>query len=168
LPGIGLQILKAVGEAAMSETVSKVPVTRQKVTEPASETWQSFEGLRHEINRLFDDFGHGLWQPFRRSLLTAEPLWRRAVTWGTTPAVDITESDKAYDITAELPGMDEKNIEVKVSKGSLTIKVRSRKKKRKEERLLSARTPFGSFERSFAMPDGVDADKIEASFKRVC
>jgi HSP20 family protein len=153
----------------MSETVSKVPVTRQKVAEPASvpETWQSFAGLRDEINHLFDDFGHGLWQPFRRSFLTAEPLWRRAVTWGTTPAVDITESDKAYDITAELPGMDEKNIEVKVSNGSLIIKgeKREEKEEKKKDYYLHERH-FGSFERSFAMPDSVDADKIDASFKK--
>jgi HSP20 family protein len=166
LPGIGLQILELIGDAAMSETVSKVPVTRQKVAETASapDTWQSFEGLRHEINRLFDDLGHSLWQPFRRSLLTAEPLWRRAVSWGTTPAVDITE---AYDITAELPGMDEKNIEVKVTKSSLTIKgeKQEEKEEKKKDYYLHERH-FGSFERSFAMPDGVDVDKIEASFKK--
>jgi len=153
----------------MSETLSEVPVTQQKAAEPGSvpETWQSFEGLRHEINRLFDDFGHGLWQPFRRSLLTAEPLWRRAVSWGAAPAVDITQSDKGYDVTVELPGMDEKNIEVKVTKGSLTIKgeKQEEKEEKKKDYYLHERH-FGSFERSFAMPDGVDVDKIEASFKK--
>ncbi|MGE5162786.1 MAG: Hsp20/alpha crystallin family protein [Sphingobacteriales bacterium] len=146
----------------MSETVSKVPVTRQRVTESASVP-ESFEDLRQQINRLFDDFGQGLWQPFRRSWLTAEPLWRRAAT----PAVDITESDKAYDVTVELPGMDEKNIEVKVTKGSLTIKgeKQEEKEEKKKDYYLHERH-FGSFERSFPMPDGADVDKIEASFKK--
>jgi HSP20 family protein len=151
----------------MSETVSKVPVTRQKVAESTSvpETWQSFEDLRQQINRLFDDFGHGLWQPFRRSLVTAEP--RRAVIWGAVPAVDITESDKAYDVTVELPGMDGKDIEVKVTKSSLTIKgeKQEEKEEKKKDHYLHERH-FGSFERSFSMPDGVDVDKIEASFKK--
>jgi HSP20 family protein len=153
----------------MSETLSKVPLSRQKVSEPASvpETWQSFDDLRQQINRLFDDIGHEAWQPFRRSLFTAEPLWRRGATWGAAPAVDVTESDKAYDVTVELPGMDEKNIEVKVSNGALTIKgeKQDEKEEKKKDYYLHERH-FGSFERSFTMPEGVDADKIEASFKK--
>jgi two-component system, LuxR family, response regulator FixJ len=52
--------------------------------------------------------------------IVEKPLFNHALAG--TPAVDITESDKAYEITAELPGMDEKNIEVKLANGGLTIK----------------------------------------------
>jgi HSP20 family protein len=83
-----------------------------------------------------------------------------------SPAVDVTESDKAYEITAELPGLDEKNIEVNVANGGLTI--RGEKKEEKEEKqkdyYVSERR-YGSFERYFSLPEGVDADKIQASFK---
>ena len=80
--------------------------------------------------------------------------------------MDVAEHEKAYEITAELPGMDESNIDVKFSDGTLTIK--GEKKDEREERQkdyhLSERR-YGSFQRSFSVPDGVDADKIEAHFK---
>jgi len=90
------------------------------------------------------------------------------VPWGAAaPAVDVAESEKAYEITVELPGMDEKNIEVKVSNGSLTIKgeKQEEKEEKKKDYYLHERH-FGSFERSFALPDGVDSNKIEAAFKK--
>ena len=75
------------------------------------QAWWPVEGLRRQIDRVFDDFGRGFWNfPFRRSMFAAEPFWRRELTWAGAPAIDITESDKAYEVTAELPGMDEKKI----------------------------------------------------------
>ena len=108
----------------MAENVAKVPVKQEKIEKPSSslQTWQPFEGLRDEIDRLFDDFGRGLWQPFRRSLYPTAPSFRSQVKWPTMPVVDVVESENAYEITAELPGMDEKNIDVKVADGVLTIK----------------------------------------------
>ncbi len=82
------------------------------------------------------------------------------------PAVDFTETDGAFEVTAELPGMDESNIEVKLADNMMTIK--GEKKEEKEEKQkdyhLSERR-YGSFQRSFRVPDGVDVNKIEASFK---
>jgi HSP20 family protein len=94
-------------------------------------------------------------------------LYRRALTWTTSPAVDVVESEMAYEITAELPGMDEKNIEVKVANGSLTIKgeKQEEKEEKKKDYYLHERK-FGSFERSFEVPDTFDVDKIEATFKK--
>jgi HSP20 family protein len=81
--------------------------------------------------------------------------------------VDIVDKDTAYEVTVELPGMDESNIELKLSNGALTI--RGEKKEEKEEKkkdyYLSERR-YGSFERRFQVPQGVDADKIDASFKK--
>jgi len=89
------------------------------------------------------------------------------LTFPSTPAVDVVESDKAYEITAELPGMDEKNIEVKVANDVLTIKgERQEEKEEKKKDYYLRERSFGSFERSFGLPEGVDADKIEASFKK--
>ena len=87
--------------------------------------------------------------------------------WTAAPAVDISESDKAYEITAELPGMDEKDIEVKVVNGNLMIKgERQEQKEEKQKDYYLHERRFGSFERHFQVPEGADADKIEASFKK--
>ncbi len=82
------------------------------------------------------------------------------------PAADVSETDKAYEITAELPGMDEKNIEVKLANGVLTIKGEKQEEKEEKQKDYHMRErSFGSFQRTFQVPDGVDSDKIEASFK---
>ena len=128
----------------MAEAATKLPVkTEKKPAEPTSamQAWWPVEGLRQEIDRLFDDFGRGFWSsPFRRSMFAGEPFWRRELGRTAAPAVDITESDKTYEVTAELPGMDEKNIEVKVTNGDLMIKGQTRagREGREEEGLLSA------------------------------
>jgi HSP20 family protein len=153
----------------MAETVTKLPVKREKAPDTASavEAWQPLDSLRQEIDRLFDDFGRGFWQPFRRSLFSVEPFFRRELKLAAMPAVDVAESDKAFELTAELPGMDEKNIEVKVVDGNLTIKgeKQEEKEEKKKDYYLHERR-FGSFERSFELPEGVEVDKIEAAFKK--
>ena len=154
----------------MAETVTKLPVKHEKASERASalEAWRPFDSLRREVEQLFDDFGENFGRlPTRRSIFDIEPLWRREAAWEAAPAVDVAESEKAYEITAELPGMDEKNIEVKVANGNLTIKgeKQEEKEEKKKDYYLHERH-FGSFERSFEMPEGVDADKIEANFKK--
>lgn len=154
----------------MAEAATKMPVkTEEKAPERATalEAWRPFESLRREIDRLFEDFDRDFWRaPFRRSIFDVEPFWRRELIIAA-PAVDIVEKDNAYEVTADLPGIDEKNIEVKLSDGSLMI--RGEKKEEKEEKkkdyYLHERH-FGSFERSFRLPETVDTDKIEASFKK--
>ncbi|MEJ2377675.1 MAG: hypothetical protein P8Y71_20550 [Pseudolabrys sp.] len=68
----------------MAQTVSKIPVMQKKrsVSSPSLQPWEPLESLHRQIDRLIDDFGRGVWQPFRHSLFGAEPLWPRAVTWG--------------------------------------------------------------------------------------
>ncbi len=145
-----------------SET--KLPITK-KAAEPAfaGEVWRPFESLRKEVDRLFEDFGGGFWdRPFRSFAGLEQDLAKRMAA----PAVDVTETDKAYEITAELPGLDEKNVEVNLADGGLTIK--GEKKEEKEETKKDyyvCERHYGSFERYFGLPDGVDADKIEATFK---
>jgi HSP20 family protein len=156
----------------MAETATKLPIkTETKEAAPAptpTQEWQPLETLRREIDRVFDNFHRGSWlSPFSRTPFEAEPFWRRELSWSSTPAVDIVEKDKAYEITAELPGMDEKDIELKYSDGTLTIKGEKQeaKEEKKKDYYLSERH-YGSFQRAFHVPDGVDADKIEASFKK--
>jgi HSP20 family protein len=127
-----------------------------------------FETLRREMNRLFDDFdGDFRTAPFRRATFDVAPFWRRELGLGSAPAVDIAETEKAFEITADMPGLDEKDIEVAMSNGTLTIKggKQEEKEEKKKDYYLHERR-FGSFERSFRIPETVDADKIEASFHK--
>lgn len=134
---------------------------------PAGRAVSTFENLRREIDRVFDSFNAGWRFPFGRSAFNLEPFFSREASFAIAPAVDVVEKDKAYEITAELPGMDQKDIEVKLANGTLTIK--GEKKEEKEEKdkgyYLSERR-YGSFQRTFYVPEGVDADKIEASFNK--
>ncbi|CAI8906969.1 Hsp20/alpha crystallin family protein [Pseudomonas serboccidentalis] len=157
----------------MSNSVKKMPVTTEVKNKSGqqpmtTDLWRPLEKLRQQVDHLFEDFnrGSGL-SPFGRGLFDTEPLWRRELHGFNMPAVDISEKDKSYEITAELPGMDQKNIEIKLSNGSLIIK--GEKKEDKEEKRkgyhLSERH-YGSFERVFTLPKGVDAEKIDASFAK--
>jgi len=156
----------------MSNSVKKMPITTEdKASQHPATTadlWRPLEKLRQQVDQLFSDFGRGRGlSPFSRGLFDVEPFWPLELTGQSLPAVDITEKDKSYEISAELPGMDQKNIEIKLSNGSLII--RGEKKEDKEEKRkgyhLSERH-YGSFERVFNLPKGVDADKIEASFSK--
>jgi HSP20 family protein len=157
------------GDVAMAEPTKLQIKTEQKKGQPAPlPEWRPFEALRREVDRLFDNFGVGLWRsPFGRSAFDVEPFWRRELSWSTAPAVDIAESEKAYEVTADLPGMDEKNIEVNVANGTLTIKGEKQEQteEKKKDYYLNERR-FGSFERSFGIPEEVDESKIEANFKK--
>ncbi|MGY3617088.1 Hsp20/alpha crystallin family protein [Bradyrhizobium sp. USDA 10063] len=144
-------------------TETKLPVTK-KATEPTlGEAWRPLEALRNEIDRLFDDVGNGFWGRPLRSLARFERYLPK--TFAASPAVDVTESDKAYEITAELPGLDEKNIEVNVVNGGITIKGEKREETEEKKDYYVSERRYGAFERYFALPEGVDAGKIEATFK---
>ena len=156
----------------MAEAATKMPVkTEQKASEvksPALQAWHPFEALHREVDRLFEDFGRNFWRaPVRSSAFKVEPFWRGELRFTTVPAVDIIEKDNAFLITADLPGMDEKSVEVQVASGNLTIKGEKKEEKEetKKDYYLHERH-FGFFERSFGIPEGVDADKIEANFKK--
>jgi HSP20 family protein len=150
----------------MADTTTKVPVKieRTSILHPS----RPFETLRREVDRLFDDFSGGAWRsPFGRSFFDIEPFRRAEAAFGAVPAIDVTETEKSYEITAELPGMEEKNIDVKLANGILTIRgeKQDEKEEKKKDYYLRERS-FGSFERSFQVPDNVDTNKIDASFKK--
>jgi HSP20 family protein len=140
--------------------VKKAPPARTAVPE----VWQSFRG---EMDRLFDRFAGGGLPSFRR-MFDLEPPWRNESSFGVAaPAVDVTEDDKAYKISAELPGMSEKDIEVAVSGDMLTLKGEKRQEREEKDknRYLSERS-YGAFQRSFTLPEGIDRDKISADFTK--
>ncbi|MBI1370492.1 MAG: Hsp20 family protein [Planctomycetes bacterium] len=114
--------------------------------------------LQRDINRVFDDF----WSRFDRSVGVSNGLLSV-----TGPRTDVTETDEAVDVSVELPGMDEKDIDVSLSDDVLTI--RGEKKAEREEKKKGyylAERSYGSFYRSIPLPPGVDSGKAEAQFKK--
>jgi len=152
----------------MAEDTSQIPVTTDKAAPSESRQRRPLESPRQEIHRLFDDFGIGRWgSPFRTSFFDMDPFRRAKAAFSGMPAVDVTETEKSYRVVAELPGMDEKNIEVKISNGRLTIKGEKQEENEDEKPDYYVREcSFGSFERTFPVPDGVELERVDASFKK--
>jgi HSP20 family protein len=158
--------LAQTGGFVMAEA-TKLPVKSEK-TSSSLHPLRPFENLRREVDRLFADFSGGIWRsPFGRSLFDIGPFRRAEAAFGAVPAVDVVETDKGYEITVDLPGMEERNIDVKFANGILTIKGerQDEKEETKKDYYVRERS-FGSFERSFQVPDIVDTNKIDASFKK--
>ncbi len=120
--------------------------------------------LSHEMDRLFEQF----W----RDPFSIRPFDLLPAMWGNggegfIPRVDVSETEKEYVLTAELPGMDEKDIDIAISNNVLTIKGEKREEHEEKDRnYYYMERSFGSFCREFPLPSEVDEDKIEATFKK--
>jgi len=131
--------------------------------------------LRERIDHLFDEFQEG-W-PFgsmrRRAAHTmGAPFHTMGAPfeWGfRSPVVDFVDRGKSIELKAELPGMDESDIEVHLTDRVLTISGEKKEEHVEGEKdsdyYLSERR-YGSFKRSISIPEEVDTDKVEASFKK--
>src|SRR3972149_2369700 len=153
----------------MAEVAAKMPIRVSNADRRAGTHGASHPvgQLGAEVDRLLGDFLRGYWHvPFRRSAVDVEPIWRGDIGLGATPAVDIVDKDDAYKLTAELPGVDEKQVEIRFARGTLTVKGKKDEEldDADQDHFVSERR-YGDFHRSFRVPDGVDPDKIEASFK---
>lgn len=83
-----------------------------------------------------------------------------------TPAVDITEDEKEYLITADLPQVEKDDVKVVVENGSLIIRgERKRESVHKDKKVHRIERSYGSFQRSFSLPDDADGNSVTASFK---
>lgn len=138
---------------------SKLPASRESTQAPGIFDWHPFESFRRQFDRLFDEF------PSRRSLADFQPFDR--LMSSAAPPVDFVEKDGEYEITAELPGLDEKSVDVKLSNGVLTISgEKKEEKEEKREGYYCSERRYGSFRRAFRVPEGVDSDKITADFEK--
>ena len=116
--------------------------------------------LRREMDRLFDDAFRSFGVPslgFGRD--EGWPSLR-----GGWPSVEVSETDKDVKVTAELPGLEEKDVEVLLAEGVLTIRGEKKSETEDKDRHYSERY-YGRFERRVALPGEVDEDKVQASFK---
>jgi HSP20 family protein len=115
-----------------------------------------FVSLQREIDRLFQDFGRGF-----------PAFGSREFSRDLMPAIDVTETDGDIEITAELPGLEEKDVQINVTDNVLTI--RGEKKAEKEDKQKDyhvVERSYGSFYRAFELPAGVEADKIKADISK--
>ena len=111
--------------------------------------------LQREIDRLFEDFSRGF------------PTIAGNGATALMPSMDVTETDKEIEITAELPGLEEKDVQINVADNILTI--RGEKKAEKEQKDKNYRLverSYGSFERTLELPEGVNADAIKANISK--
>jgi HSP20 family protein len=123
---------------------------------PSREIWEPFGSLRRDMEHLLEDFSRDFG-------------WGPPATTGIAmaPRVDVSETDSELKIEAELPGIDEKDVEVVLSDGRLTIK--GEKKQEKEEKKKDyhlVERSYGSFARSIALPFEADPNQVKASFAK--
>jgi HSP20 family protein len=142
--------------------VTPVEVKKAPAPRASTDPWQS---MRSEFDRLFDRFS-GFGFPAMRRMFDLAPAIEPSFTFNA-PAVDVTEDDKAYKITAELPGLSEKDIDVSVSGDILTLKGEKRQEREeKDKNWHVSERAYGSFQRSFSLPAGIDRDKIACEFAK--
>ena len=112
--------------------------------------------LQRDVNRIFEDFWKRFDQPFG--------AFGRGDACG--PRTEIAETDNALEVSVELPGLDQKDVDVSLTDTALTIKgeKKSERDESKKGYHLSERS-YGSFYRSIPLPSGVDTDKANAEFK---
>ena len=136
-----------------------IPWGRSEQTTPSRyrEEGDPFMTLHREMNRLFDDVFRG----FDMAPFGSLNGVGRTMGW---PQMEVSETDKGLRISAELPGMDEKDVEVLMHDGVLTIRGEKKSEVEDKERAFSERT-YGRFERRIPLGQDVDEDKIEAAFK---
>lgn len=138
----------------VKEWTSRLPaIARRRMPDFTEQLIEPFTQLRSEVDRLIDNF------PLR---MPSFNFGRFAIA----PAIDMAETDKAYKLTVELPGMEPENVEVTFEDGLLRIAGEKQEQREENERgyRLSERS-YGSFERQVELPSAAQGDKIKAKFK---
>jgi HSP20 family protein len=110
-----------------------------------------FGMLQREIDRVFEDFGHAAWSPFGAT--------------GAAIKMDLAETKDAFEITAELPGLEEKDVDVSLSGRLLTVSGEKKaEKEQKDKNYRLVERSYGAFSRTVELPADVKADAVKASF----
>jgi HSP20 family protein len=137
---------------------TNVPV-RQGVTAPTLRTFNPSLSLRSEIDRMIDRMV---------SPESVRRFWPELPSTSLTPTMDVTETEKEYEVTAELPGLEERDVRVTLSDGVLTIRGEKKidhEEKGKDFRMVER--SYGGFSRSLELPTGgVDPNTIKATLEK--
>ena len=130
----------------------------RKISVPVKrETHDPFSLMNHDMESLFDDFFRGF---------DLDPFFGPDFS-SYSPKVDVTEGDKEIRVLAELPGMDEKDINVSLNKNSLTLRGEKKEEKEGNEKgYHRLERSYGSFCRTIPLPVEIENDKVSASYKK--
>ena len=138
---------------------SLMPFARAAAPSRTGYDFDPFASMRREMDRMFDDafkgFGGNVPAAFAAGV--------------AAPRMDVKETDAGIEITAELPGVDEKDVEVELSDDVLTIRGEKKFEKEegdKEKGYHVMERSYGSFARSVQLPYGAEGDKVSADFSK--
>jgi HSP20 family protein len=165
----------------MAKRATKVPVKKKKTARQKSKTKQSIAKsgefmtplatLREEVDNIFERFAEdwpGLPSLFGKGWTYPVADLERRIKLPKlelTPRVDVSENDYLYDIAVELPGMSEKDIEIVLDEDSITLKGEKQlEREEKNKNYHVSERSYGSFQRTFRIPSGVDHNKVTASY----
>jgi HSP20 family protein len=133
---------------------SLLPIGRDRKIAPRGS--DPFDSLQREVERVFDEFARGF-PGF--GLRATSP----AGVPDLMPRMDVSETDKEFEITAELPGLEEKDVQVNFADGVLTIRGEKKsEKEQKDKNYHLVERSYGSFSRALELPEGVNPDSIQA------
>ncbi|HUJ45990.1 MAG TPA: Hsp20/alpha crystallin family protein [Rhizomicrobium sp.] len=136
------------------------PIEIRKIQGSALVPARLWDSLRSEVEGMFDRFGASFEPDFR----PLEYFWPRTETGFANLAVDVTSSDKAYVVTAEIPGVNQKALDIELSEDALVIKGEKVQETKKDEGYYVSERSYGMFQRTFALPKDVDRKAITATF----
>jgi HSP20 family protein len=130
---------------------SLMPLGQDRLTMPRLPG--AFSSLHNEIDRLFEDFGQ------LPALRSNEAL--------LVPKMDLSETNQAIEITVELPGLEEKDVNINFADDILTIRGEKKSEKEQSEKnFYIAERSYGAFSRAIRLPAGTDADSIRANIEK--
>jgi HSP20 family protein len=136
---------------------SMIPLFGRSLPEQPGPSTDPFLQLHREMNRLFDD----LWRGSTMPMAGSSPKAMMAA-----PRVDVSETEKEVKICAELPGVDEKDVQIELDEDVLTIRGEKKaEEERKDENYHVMERSYGSFARSIRLPFDIDPDQVRASFE---
>jgi HSP20 family protein len=156
-PRRGGAVLRALAERSLTMAIRDlIPWNRgHEIAVHRGEEINPFLTLHREMNRLFDDVFRG----FDLAPLRSDRLFDRTMGW---PNIEVSETDKDVKVTAELPGLEEKDVQVELMNGVLAIKGEKRTETEDKDRRFSERH-YGHFERRIPVEE-VDEEKVSAKF----
>jgi len=137
-----------------------IPWSRQENRLPVSVSAERDRGdhpllsLHRDVNRLFDEVFRGFGVPSTGGFSSS-------LAW---PNLELGETDKEVRITAELPGLDEKDVDITVEEGMLTLRGHKKAEVEDKDRGYTERS-YGRFERRIGLPRGIERDKATATFR---
>jgi HSP20 family protein len=144
---------------AIKDLVPKFGRGREQAAARRGE-WDPFRDFQREVNRLFDDFFTDFPPATRWGEREAAPL-------AFSPRVDVSETDKHVKVSAELPGMDEKDITVEMDDSAITVRgERKQEHEDKGKNWYRREQSYGTFHRVVPLPANVEGEKAKARFKK--